>query len=133
MEEEAFDTIRSVLEYEDELSDEVKKLVRRKGLTKQTHDAVSIAIRRIVANKDNVVMDYPQEIQDYECEMKGYTFRVVKETKQLVELGYAFHNCVAGYRGDVIEHRCVIVYMCREEEYAACIEIRDHVVVPHRQ
>ena len=119
-----FDTIKSVLEYEDELSDELKKLVRRKGLTRQVHDEVSVEVRRIVARRDNVVMNYPQEILDYEGELQGYEFKVVKETKLLADLGYVFDNCVAGYRRDVIENTSVIVYMRRGEEYIACIEIR---------
>lgn len=126
---EAFDTIRFVLEYNDELSDEIKKLVRRKGLIRHVHDEVSVEVRRIEARRKNVIMDYPQEIADYEGELKGYEFYVVKETKVLADLGYAFDNCVAGYRRDVIEKISVIVYMKRDDEYLACIEIRHGALV----
>ena len=117
-------------QYYEKLTDEVKNLLLRDGLTPYVHDAISWEVARMSENGKSIPLLYEDDILAYECSIHGYEFHLAHETSDLHRFGMALKNCVASYCNRVIEHTSIIVAVRHAGKYAACIELqqRCHIV-----
>lgn len=125
-----WDILRSLKDYHDKLSVQIKRRLLRDGLTRYVHDIMSWEVLVATSRWKNVSMEYPQEILNYECRINGYEFHVIRETMHLTHLGHMFKNCVASYRNSVVNRNAIIVSAQKDKQYIACIEIQGtrHIV-----
>lgn len=119
-----WDTINAFYHNESSLSDGIKQLLLRDGLTQYVHDQISWEVTANSKGLADVQISYEPSILAYQCIINGYEFRVVQDTHTLRHVGLLLQNCVATYRELVIDHRSIIVVVRHEDKYVACIEIQ---------
>lgn len=119
-----WDIVRSFYQYEEHISEELKRILLRDGLTQYVHDQMSWEVTAYSKNLKDVHISYEPHILAYECKINGYEFRLVHDTRTLRHVGLTMQNCVATYREEVISHRSVIVVVWHKDRHAACIEIQ---------
>ncbi len=119
-----WDTINAFYYNESSLSDGIKRILLRDGLTQYVHDQISWEVTANSKGLKDVQVSYKPSILAYQCIINGYEFHVVQDTHTLRHVGLLLQNCVATYRESVIDHRSIIVVVRHEGHYVACIEIR---------
>ena len=118
------DTINAFYHHESALSDGIKRILLRDGLTQYVHDQISWEVTAYSKGLEDVQISYEPSILSYQCSINGYEFRLVQDTHTLRHVGLLLQNCVATYREAVIDHRSIIVAVRHEGRYVACIELR---------
>lgn len=119
-----WDIVRSFYQYENTLSEDLKRILSRDGLTQYVHDQTSWEVTAYSKGLKDVRISYEPHILSYECKINGYEFRLVHDTHTLRHAGLMLQNCVATYREAVINHRSIIVLVRHEGHYVACIELQ---------
>ncbi len=119
-----WDTINAFYHNESRLSDEIKRILLRDGLTQYVHDQISWEVTANSKGLEDVQISYEPHILAYECIINGYEFHVAQDTHTLRHIGLLLQNCVATYRELVISHRSIIVAVRHDAHYVACIELR---------
>lgn len=119
-----WDTINAFYHHGSTLSDGIKRILLRDGLTQYVHDQISWEVTAYSKGLEDVQITYEPSILAYQCIINGYEFRLVQDTHTLRHVGLLLQNCVATYRQAVIDHRSIIVAVRHEEKYVACIEIQ---------
>lgn len=112
------------------LSEEAKNQLLRDGLTHAVHDRFCEEINANLwggdsAQRPNVHVTYSPEIMAYECGIGPYEFRVMQDTKRLLEVGKMLNNCVASYYNNVVNRVSIIVAVRHGDRWVACIELRE--------
>ena len=118
------DIINALYHHESVLSDGIKRILLRDGLTQYVHDQISWEVTAYSKGLEDVQISYEPSILAYECIINGYEFRLAHDTHTLRHVGLLLQNCVATYREAVIDHRSIIVVVRHEDKYVACIEIQ---------
>lgn len=118
------DIINAFYHHESALSDGIKRILLRDGLTQYVHDQISWEVTAYSKGLEDVQISYEPSILAYQCIINGYEFRLVQDTHTLRHVGLLLQNCVATYRESVIDHRSIIVVVRHEDKYVACIEIQ---------
>ena len=118
------DIINALYHHESRLSDGIKRILLRDGLTQYVHDQISWEVTAYSKGLEDVQISYEPSILAYQCIINGYEFHLVQDTHTLRHVGLTLQNCVATYRNAVIEHRSIIVAVRHEGKYVACIEIQ---------
>ncbi len=96
--------------------------LRYDGNMKQTHDRLTRDYNRIQQAPRTI--PYSEDERTYlTASYGGYDFVLPELTTELVECGQALDICVGGYGNEVAEKRTLIVFVKKEDKYAACIEI----------
>lgn len=119
-----WDIVQSFYQYENELSEDLKRIIVRDGLTQYVHDQISWEVTTYSKGLKDVHISYEPHILAYECMVNGYEFRLVHDTHTLRHVGLMLQNCVATYREAVISHRSIIVVVRHKGRYVACIELK---------
>lgn len=117
-----YDSLKMFEKYFRHLPDTLKNDIMTDGFTEFNHNALSSLAYRY-ENK-NIVFSYTDEEKNLEDEIKGYSFRLPKDSYQLCEIGSALHNCVASYSERIKNKECLIVYVTKDDEYKICVEVR---------
>lgn len=118
------DIINAFYDHESALSDGIKHILLRDGLTQYVHDQISWEVNVYSKGLGDVQISYEPSILAYQCIINGYEFCLVQDTHTLRHVGLTLQNCVATYRKAVIDHRSIIVAVRHGEKYVACIEIQ---------
>ncbi len=119
-----WDIVRSFYQYENTLSEDLKRILAHDGLTQYIHDQISWEVTAYSNGLKDVHIPYEPHVLAYECIVNGYEFRLVHDTRILRHAGLTLQNCVATYREAVIDHRSIIVVVWHEGHYVACIELQ---------
>lgn len=119
-----WDIVRSFYQYENALSEDLKRILAHDGLTQYVHDQISWEVTAYSNGLKDVHVPYEPHVLAYECVINGYEFRLVHDTRILRHAGLTLQNCVATYREAVINHRSIIVVVWHEGHYVACIELQ---------
>lgn len=117
------DTIMAFYNYNQKLSDRLKKKILTDGLTPYVHDAISWEVIALTDNDPNTRLIYEPRILNCECKIGDYIFRLVHNTRVLPHVSVELNNCVATYRQSVLAYKSIIVYVTHKRDYVACIEI----------
>ncbi len=107
--------------YLDQLSDEVRGMFLSKGFSHALHERLVGEINRLKYGHEEINY-YPEE-KEWECDINGYEFRLPVYTDEIAAIGKKLHNCVASYIGRAVQKECTILFVRREEDLVACIEI----------
>ncbi len=118
------DIINAFYHHESKLSDGIKRILLRDGLTQYVHDQISWEVTVDSKGLEDVQISYEPSILAYQCIINGYEFCLVQDTHTLRHVGLTLQNCVATYRKAVIDHRSIILAVRHEGNYVACIEIQ---------
>ena len=117
------DAIKIFNNYYDEFTQEFKDDVFKDGFTERIHDEL---VKYDYGKKNkNIVFKYTEKQLQLEDDIDGYSFRLPKESYELLKIGTVLHNCVGTYRDNVLGHYCTIVYAVKNGIYKLCIEVRD--------
>ena len=119
-----WDLILAFHRYEDVLSEDLKRIFVRDGLTQYVHDQIGWEVTAHSHKLAEIRLLYPPHIMAYECNINGYSFRLVKDTHTLRHAGLLLQNCVATYRDNVVRHHSTIVTVRHQGQYVACIELK---------
>ena len=112
---------RSFVDY-----NEVNELIKKNNII-ELHDKLNPIIRKIQAEASYCKYDYSKfkdiDALSFNKTISGITFKVPVDTKELVEVGCNFSNCVAGYNYRIDSASSLIVYGTKENENKVCIEL----------
>ena len=113
-----------------QLSNDVKTLLLRDGLTPYVHNAINWEVSKLSNHNKNIRLLYKKNILSYECKINGYEFHLAHDTDSLYLFGKNLKNCVASYIGQVAGYISIIVAVKHNGLYEACIEIQkeNHIV-----
>ncbi len=117
-------------QYFDQLSNDVKTLLSRDGLTPYVHNAINWEVAKLSNHNKNIRLLYKKDILSYECNLNGYEFHLAHDTDSLYLFGKDLKNCVASYAARVAAYTSIIVAVRHNGRYEACIEIQreNHIV-----
>ena len=103
------------------------ELVRRnepynmRGSLIEIHDDMAATYRYI--KYPFVKFSYRSRELKLQNEIDGYQFKLPSDSHELIDIGYAMHNCVGSYSGAVLNGRSIIVVMKKQDKYVGCIEL----------
>ena len=93
---------------------------------RELHESVLSDYRKM--QHENVEIDY-SHIKNkalFEYSNNGLTFRLAKDTHELIDVGSKMHICVGSYRHLALNHQCYIVIVRdTDENPVVCIELDD--------
>lgn len=121
--QEMSDTLSQFTQYEVALPKSLRRMLLKRGLTKEVHDRISEAVLELNPDTRNRILSYPPEDHALEYQIGDYEFRLVKQTRDLTVIGNAMHNCVASYRSDVLRRYSLILTAKKDGNYVICIEL----------
>ena len=91
---------------------------------KELHDLVLSDYRKI--QYENIEIDY-SHIKNkalFEYSDNGLTFRLAKDTHELIDVGAKMHICVGSYRHSALKHYChIVIVRDTNENPVVCIEL----------
>lgn len=116
------DTLRMFHEYYPFLSEDTKQIIKRRGISGESHDALIHESYCIDMKKVNISYNSPMILR-LESIVMGFAFHVVSDTSELPIIGRKLANCVASYANRMLKKQCLIVTASDEEDYQACIEV----------
>lgn len=117
------DILRMFHEYYPLLADETKKLVKRRCLSSEVHDA--LAHESYAINMQQIIVEYKSPIiLQLNENFAGLKFHVVTDTTELPIIGRHLSNCVTSYAKKIVNKECLIVTASDEADYRICMEIR---------
>ena len=116
------DMLRMFHEYYPFLSEDTKKLVKRRGISEASHDALVHESFGIELKKSTISYQSPK-IHALNSVVGGFEFHVVTDTRELPIIGRKLSNCVASYVDRMLRQQCLIVAASSGNAYQACIEL----------
>ena len=127
---ELFDCMRMLCRYSDRLPESFCRQVIKDGPTKYNHDILSKYAWEL--ENVNVEFGYTEFEKSLADSIEGYDFLLPKDSAMLRDLGAELHNCLSSYKDKVLRKECTVVYVIRNKEYVACIEVRDNMIYQQR-
>ena len=116
------DMLRMFHEYYPFLAEETKKIVKKRGLSSESHTA--LVYESYEVNLKRVTIDYKSPmIKNLNGFFDGLNFHVVTDTTELLVIGRHLSNCVASYASSVAYRHCLIVTASDSKDYQICMEI----------
>lgn len=116
------DMLKMFHEYYPFLAEETKQIVKRRGLSGESHDVLVHESYAVDMKKINI--EYKaQAIQNLNGYFDGLKFHVVTDTAELPIIGRHLSNCVASYADRMVKQRCLIVTASDSRDYQICMEI----------
>lgn len=85
------------------------------------HDRMSKDFSKI--RYANVEIPYPEKAKIYNKIVKGFEFRLAKDTNELIKIGQDLKICVGGYRDIALSGRSLIISVSHDSEYCGCVEL----------
>ncbi len=116
------DTLRMFHEYFPFISEDTKQIVKRRGISGESHDALVHESFSVDMKRVNITYQSPMILR-LDSVVLGFTFHVVTDTSELPVIGRKLSNCVASYSGSMSKKQCLIVTASDEKDYQACIEV----------
>ncbi|MCR5217993.1 PcfJ domain-containing protein [Treponema sp.] len=127
---ELFDCMRMFTRYSDRLPESFCRQLIKDGPTRYNHDILSkYAWELENVNVEFGYTDFEKSLTD---SIEGYDFLLPKDSSMLRNLGAELHNCLSSYKDKVLRKECTVVYVLRDKEYVACIEVRDNTIYQQR-
>lgn len=127
---ELFDCMRMFTRYSDRLPESFCNQIIKEGPTRYNHDILSkYAWELENVNAEFFYTDFEKSLTD---SIEGYDFLLPKDSSALRNLGAELHNCLSSYKEKVLKKECTVVYVLRDKEYVACIEVRDNTIYQQR-
>ncbi len=120
-----WETILTFDLYEQQLSEDIKKILLQDGLTQYVHDQICWEKEAYSKGLKNVRIYYDSSILAFECIVNGYEFHLMHDTRNLRHVGLTMRNFAATYRDDMLDRHSIIVAVRFKEKYVACIEIQN--------
>ncbi len=68
---------------------------------------------------------YTKKEMGLNCECGGYTFELAKTNTEMIDVGCEMHICVGSYDHRAANKKCTIVFMKKDGQLQACIELVD--------
>lgn len=99
-------------------------IIPKKFNLTQLHDDYSKDYNRII--NIPLVFKYSGEVLNLNDDIKNLKFILATNSKELIKIGNAMSICVGSYADMVQYEKCIIVYVMKNNEYIACIEINPH-------
>lgn len=115
------DIYNMIYDYFGELSKNAKKLFLKKGFTIKLHDILVEEVNQYKYGHD--LIDYQPYEYDYEMQINDYKFMLPKYADDVAKIGKSLHNCVASYMDKIMRKNSTIVYVTKDNNYIACIEV----------
>lgn len=96
------------------------------GTMLDIHDRFVIKHRDARANFRNRPISYSERERKLVAIENGYNFKIPNETRKLVEIGEKMHICVGSYDGLAAYKSSTIVYVEKDGNLEACIELKNY-------
>jgi hypothetical protein len=93
----------------------------------QLHDELSLKIKTV--GKKNITFSYSDTEKVLNAQISNYSFLLAHDTYSLIEAGTKLKICVGSYDQKVLDKKCVIVFVIKDEKIEACLEIYNHNVI----
>ena len=117
------DTLAGFYEYYGRMPAILRETVLQDGFTAEIHEAVREEINAATRQEQDVSITYPANLLALECQISGFQFRLVHETKSFRYIGIRMHSCVASYWQRVLDGDSTIATVTESGKYTACIEL----------
>ncbi len=121
--QETSDTLSQLERYETALPKSVRRMLLRRGLTREVHDLISEAVLELQPDMHNYILLYKTEDYALEYQIGDYAFRLARQTHDLTVIGRRMNNCVASYRDKAMTGESIIMTATRAGNYVICLEL----------
>lgn len=92
---------------------------------KDLHDIFDKDYRKIRQSNEKIPQNKSIAKVFKDFEVNGITYRLAKDTDELIKIGAIMDICVGGYRNDALSKQCIIVAgYDKEDKPVTCIELR---------
>ena len=89
------------------------------------HDTI-MAHFQTPARKTRTIKYTKEEVKRFNHRYGDIVFELATDNKDLAIIGASMGICVGSYAGEAISHRTTIVKMTKNDEYIACIEVKNN-------
>ena len=118
------DILRIFSSYKEVLFDKLQEEFLKRAFNKKSHDFFVKEVNKIDAVQGTGSrIEYDESDLMLECIINGYEFALVHDENEFADIGRALHNCISGYKSDVLKKYCRIITISKDGKYVAGIEL----------